>query len=180
MKETDTHIYFLKNWLSNFHKCDIKMKIASKHYPLFKNIEVVSNKYHVFKNTEQIFMYRKALTFSDYEIASKILKAEDPRDAKRLGRLVKNYDDETWDIFRYNIMYHANMSKYTQNEYLKKKLIDTYPKVLVECNPRDSIWGIGLSEDDPDIYDEQKWKGKNLLGKCLMEVRKDLIYGSNR
>ena len=175
MKETDTHIYFLKNWLSNFHICNIKVKIASNHHPLFKNIEIVSNKYHTFKNTEQIFMYRKALTFGDSEIASKILKAEDPWEAKKLGRLVKNYDDKTWDIVRYSIMYHANMHKYTQNEHLKKKLIDTYPKVLVECNPRDSIWGIGLSEDDPNIYDESKWKGKNLLGECLMEVRKDLM-----
>lgn len=175
MKETDTHIYFLKNWLSNFHICNIKVKIASNHHPLFKNIEIVSNKYHTFKNTEQLFMYRKAIMFNDNEVAEKILKAENPWEAKKLGRLVKNYDDEKWDIFRYSIMYHANLSKYTQNKDIKKKLINTYPKILVECNPRDSIWGIGLSEDDPDIYDKSKWKGKNLLGECLMEVRNQFI-----
>ena len=162
MKETDTHIYFLKEWMSNFHKCNIK-------------IEIKSNEYHTFKNTEQLFMYRKAIMFNDNEVAEKILKTENPWEAKKLGRLVKNYNDEKWDIFRYSIMYHANLHKYTQNKDLKKKLIDTYPKILVECNSRDTIWGIGLSEDDPDIYDKSKWKGKNLLGECLMEVRKNLI-----
>lgn len=33
----------------------------------------------------------------------------------------------------------------------------------------DKIWGIGIHIND--IYDQEKWKGQNLLGKALMEVR---------
>ena len=87
-------------------------------------------------------MYRKAIMFNDNEVTEKILKTENPWEAKKLGRLVKNYDDEKWDIFRYSIMYHANMSKYTQNKDIKKKLINTYPKILVECNLPEILFGV--------------------------------------
>lgn len=43
-----------------------------------------------------------------------------------------------------------------------------------EVNFKDSVWGIGLSADDVDIFDKTKWKGQNLLGKVLMQIRKEL------
>lgn len=46
--------------------------------------------------------------------------------------------------------------------------------VLVEASPSDSIWGIGLRRDDPDSREPEKWRGENLLGFALMEVR-DLL-----
>ena len=35
-------------------------------------------------------------------------------------------------------------------------------------------WGIGLSMNDPDRFDMNKWKGQNLLGYALMMIRKKL------
>ena len=43
-----------------------------------------------------------------------------------------------------------------------------------ETNPRDVRWGIGLSADNDRVLDESQWQGENLLGKVLMEVRKEL------
>jgi len=34
--------------------------------------------------------------------------------------------------------------------------------------------GVGISKENPDIYNPAKWRGQNLLGKALMEVRKQL------
>jgi hypothetical protein len=153
MKETNTHIFFLKEWLSNFKHC-----------------EIFSND-NVFKNTEQMFIYHKALFFEDIEIANKILNTPVPYEAKALGRQVKNYNDEEWSKVRCQAMFQANLCKYTQNEDLKTKLLSTGDKILVEVNPNDNIWGIGLEENSPEIYDETKWRGQNLLGKVLMEVR---------
>jgi hypothetical protein len=156
MKVTDTHIFFLKEWLSNFKYCTILSG---------------GNK---FSNTEQLFMYHKAVFFEDDEIAEKILATPVPYEAKALGRLVKGYNDEDWNKVRYDVMYQANLLKYTQNEDLKKKLLETGDKILVEVNPRDNIWGIGMDENNPDILDESKWNGQNLLGKVLMDVRNKL------
>ena len=43
-----------------------------------------------------------------------------------------------------------------------------------EANFRDTRWGIGLSADNDRVLDESQWQGENLLGKVLMEVRKEL------
>ena len=39
----------------------------------------------------------------------------------------------------------------------------------------DTIWGIGLAEDDPRAHNKDTWMGKNLLGYALTEVRDELM-----
>ena len=46
--------------------------------------------------------------------------------------------------------------------------------MLVEANPVDRIWGIGLAADDARAEDTGQWHGLNLLGFALMEVRHQL------
>lgn len=43
-----------------------------------------------------------------------------------------------------------------------------------EANPRDFRWSCGLEANDPNIENKKDWPGENLLGKVLMELRKDL------
>jgi predicted NAD-dependent protein-ADP-ribosyltransferase YbiA (DUF1768 family) len=38
----------------------------------------------------------------------------------------------------------------------------------------DRIWGIGMGGDNPAAGNPAKWKGENLLGFALMEVREKL------
>ena len=54
-------------------------------------------------------------------------------------------------------------------EVLNNKLLQGL--VFVECNPRDNIWGVGLSEEDPRADDEDEWHGLNLLGRIITETR---------
>lgn len=126
-----------------------------------------------FHNTEQYFMYMKAIKFGDKEIAEEILKkGENPKIAKNLGRKVKNYDDGVWNNVRYSVMRDACFMKFSQNEYLKKKLLNPKwsDKGFVEGSPYDRIWGIGVHYKDASD-DESTWRGENLLGKVLNEVR---------
>jgi len=44
----------------------------------------------------------------------------------------------------------------------------------VEASPKDKIWGIGLGAKSAVEKGEEAWKGLNLLGKALMEVREML------
>jgi ribA/ribD-fused uncharacterized protein len=155
-RETDTHLYFLRGVLSNFEKCYIKYKG------------------HLFATTEQAFMWEKAVFFNDHESASKILREENPAKAKKLGREVKNFDDSKWSKVCYEIMYLINYEKYFQNTRLKNILLNTGDKMIIEANPKDTRWGIGLSAEDDRVLDESQWQGENLLGKVLMELRKDL------
>lgn len=156
MKESTTMIIFLKNWLSNFHASPL-----------------VENDLH-FLQVEQYFMFHKANFFQDETSMAKILAAKTPSEAKALGREIKPFD-ERWAEVRYAVMYQGNLLKYQQNPTLRDKLLATGNKILVEANPVDPIWGVGLAEDDPRAACPAFWQGKNLLGLCLMEVRAQIL-----
>lgn len=47
----------------------------------------------------------------------------------------------------------------------------TGDRILVEANPYDRIWGIGMSKYQSGIQDPGNWRGLNLLGFALMQVR---------
>ena len=167
MNVTDKHVLFWGEWPSNW-------------YPAEFDVEVLINgekqKKHFF-NSEQYFMYMKAIVFGDYDTAEKILKTKNPKKAKALGREVKNYDDKVWNEMRYKIMVDANKAKYGQNKELADVLTSEVFKGrgFVEASPIDGIWGIRMSEDDPLADDEASWKGQNLLGKALNETRDWLL-----
>lgn len=46
--------------------------------------------------------------------------------------------------------------------------------MLAEASPFDGVWGIHLSAASPEARDPLKWRGENLLGFALMEVRDEL------
>lgn len=156
MRVTDTHVFFWGEWFSNWYDC------------------IVEYKDHTFDNSEQAFMWEKAKFFGDHEIAKKILMFSNPSKAKKLGRQVKNFDAEKWRDPGYRFMVDINFAKFNQNEFLKRHLLETGDKTIVEASPYDKIWGIGLREDDDRVLDEDNWDGLNLLGKALMEVREIL------
>ena len=127
-----------------------------------------------YATTEQYYMAHKARVFNDSRSLKKILRIVDPREAKMLGRKIKGFDVNVWKEHRENIMIAGNMSKFLQNIKLKKYLISTGEKVLVEASPYDQIWGIGMGEGTATIKDPTTWRGLNLLGFCLMNVRRRL------
>lgn len=124
---------------------------------------------------EQYMMAKKALLFKDYDTLSKILSSNDPKVIKQLGREVRNFDPNVWNQHKYEIVVEGNMAKFSQNPELKKFLESTGHKILVEASPYDRIWGIGLKDTSELVADPSKWRGQNLLGFALMEVRDNLI-----
>ena len=153
-KVTDTHVYFwgdpsLSNWGPS------EFDYADQH----------------FYNSEQAYMWEKAIHFDDFEIADEILKTSNPKNAKDLGRKVKGYNDKEWASVRYNYMVDVCLAKFEQNQDQRETLLSTGDRVLVEGSPYDKIWGVGLHWTDEEILDDKNWKGLNLLGKALMEVR---------
>lgn len=129
----------------------------------------------VFTSAEQYMMYAKAMTFVDIDTARAIMKETNPRKIKALGRQVNRFIENTWLFYRYRIVYLANKFKFTQNDDLKEALLATRGTTIVEASPYDNIWGIGLKEDDPKAQQRSTWKGKNLLGEILTELRIELM-----
>lgn len=119
-------------------------------------------------------MYQKARLFQDFDRMNGILKVTSPAKIKKLGRLVRNYDDEIWKRKRRQVVYYANLEKFSQNPELKERLLATKDAILAECAVGDQIWGTGVSLKNPDCKCPEKWPGRNLLGEILMEVRADL------
>ncbi len=122
---------------------------------------------------EQYMMAEKARLFGDQESEAKIMAAANPREQKALGRKVKPFDATRWEEEREEIVFRANLAKFSQREALKEMLFATGDKIIAEASPRDAIWGIGMAEDHPNILDTTLW-GQNLLGKALMRVRGEL------
>lgn len=129
---------------------------------------------HSYSSMEQYMMHQKALTFKDERTAEKIMQTQDVAEIKRFGREVTNYNDVIWNGLRQIIIYKGLLSKFEQNIDLKKKLLSTGNEMLVECAVKDTIWAIGISLKDPRRFHIEQWRGQNLLGFALMEVRKSL------
>lgn len=129
---------------------------------------------YTYQNAEQFMMAQKARLFKDDGIFEKILKAENPKEVKALGRLVKNYNEEMWVEHRFEIVVQGNLAKFSQNLDLKQFLLNTSDSVIVEASPVDKIWGIGLATEDENAERPLLWSGLNLLGFALMDVRKQL------
>lgn len=148
---------------SNFAKTPFRMK------------EKESNKTIQFSCNEQFIMYSKAKLFNDKVAAESILKETNPLQMKRYGRTVENFDEKVWQEHNERILKNGLYLKFTQNPNLLNKLLNTKGATIVEANPYDQTYGVGLSAFDPNIQDPSKWRGKNLMGKALMAVR-DYIY----
>lgn len=124
-----------------------------------------------YNSAEQFMMAMKATHFKDEETLKKIMNTSSPREQKALGRLVKNFNPDVWNKVAKAYVLIGNINKFNQNPLLRQVLLETKNKELVEASPYDTIWGIGLGYDHPDIEDKTKWRGTNWLGEVLMETR---------
>ena len=119
-------------------------------------------------------MAEKARLFGDDETVERILQTPDPGTARMLGRTVRGFDEVRWRETRFDIVVRANRAKFSQRPELCAFLHSTRDQVLVEASPHDRTWGIGLDAADPRARDPRRWRGLNLLGFALMEVRSEL------
>ena len=132
-----------------------------------------------YKTAEQYMMAKKALLAGDLQRYALIMNESDPAKCKQLGKQVKNLDVGAWDRCKEEVVYHANLAKFSQNEKALQYLLSTGTKILAEASPYDTIWGIGMEASNPNSTNPSKWKGQNLLGKILMRVRDELSHNNN-
>ena len=163
-KQTEKYIFFWGH--TEKKEGELTKSCLSQWYDCSFEIDGI-----LYSTAEQYMMSQKALLFNDNETNLKIMGSKAPKEYKQLGRQVKNFSPKLWDEKKFDIVVKGNLAKFSQNENLKQFLLNTKDKILAEASPYDKIWGIGMAQDDKDIYNPDKWKGENLLGKALMKVR---------
>ena len=63
------------------------------------------------------------------------------------------------------------MALVRQSDRLRATLRAPQGDGVIEASPLDRIWGVGMEATHADIARPSTWRGLNLLGFALMEVR---------
>jgi ribA/ribD-fused uncharacterized protein len=147
-----------KGWMSNFYPVQFEVD----------GIEYCCSEQYLMKMKQELF------DPDNVDLAEKILHTRVPSKIKNFGRQVRNYNEDIWNAERYQVMVKGLMGKFSQNLALKRNLLNTGNQILAEASPTDNIWGIGMSEENAQRVGQAGWRGTNLLGNALMEVRERL------
>ena len=177
-KKDDWRAYFSQWYQQSF-------TVTKKDYPYKISDLVIEEDWNNYiKDTEfncreQWMMTWKGLLlakdkFRDYNITivERILDDDNPNYMRKLGRALKGFNiySDLWDKWKYKIVVNGNYLQFSQNNNMKKILLDTGNKEIVEAAYYDNVWGIGYNESNAKKVDKKYW-GQNLLGTALMEVR---------
>jgi len=128
----------------------------------------------IYPTAEHWMMAGKARLFADAESLAAVMATTSPAAAKAAGRTVARFDEGWWEAARFDLVVAGNVAKFRQNVDLRLFLIETGVRVLVEASPRDRVWGIGFGAAHKDARVPSRWRGINLLGFALMNVREKL------
>ena len=132
-----------------------------------------------YSSVEQYIMHMKCMAFGDETSAKAVLATDDPAQQQAIGRRTSGFIASVWAGMRQMVVLRGLMAKFSQNEELKKRLLDTGDAYLVECAGSDRIWACGIRLNDERRFDAANWTGDNILGFALMEVRRMLRETGN-
>ena len=128
---------------------------------------------HFFLSITHYLEYTKAETFGDQIKKQQIWVADTPGKCRCLGREIKDYNPILWKGKIGAVLYKGLKALYEDNPEYVTKLIETGDEILVYCDYYDDVLGIKMGSSDPGADDMQQWKGQNLLGFTLMEIRSE-------
>ena len=111
------------------------------------------------KTSEHLFQAMK-FQDTDPEYFQSVLDAPTPFKSKTLGRSRNHPMRKDWEDVKDEIMYDIVAAKVEQHPEIKKALLSTGNRRLIEASPKDSYWGWGKDKN-----------GRNQLGKTLMKIR---------
>lgn len=129
-----------------------KYRFLSNFWPCV--VELDGEKY---PSVEHAYVAAKSV---DKDVRRQVAGCVTPGDAKRLGRKINIRED--WDDVKVQVMYSLLKQKFSKSP-LKNWLLDTGVMCIEEGNTwGDTFWGV------------YRGKGKNTLGKLLMDIRKEI------
>lgn len=114
----------------------------------------------LYQTAEHAYQCQK---FLDRKIRNLVKNATSPLSAKEIANKNKEKFRPDWHKIKVKIMKKIILTKIIQHDEVKKALLDTGDKELIENSPTDSFWGWGKDH-----------QGENQTGKILMELRNKL------
>lgn len=128
-----------------------------------------------FATMEQFLAHSRARFADDQSLMDRAMASSDPAEAKRILNLLHGAPGQIfWEAERHDILRSGLLAKFSQNDDLKKYLLSSEERQLGEAS-RNRVWGIGLTLADKGRLNTKLWKGENLLGKTLVEVRQIIL-----
>lgn len=100
---------------------------------------------------------------TDLSVCVKIRTAPSAHEAFKIAAAHKDLRRRDWDEVKVETMRDILRAKVVQHEYVRRKLLATGDRELIEDSWRDDFWGWGPNRD-----------GQNMLGKLWMEIRAEL------
>ena len=128
----------------------------------FSSFEVRWGPY-TFKTAEHFYHWRRFFLAGHAEadaVAQRVMNAPSAHEAFRIAQANKHVQIPAWNEIKVMEMRGILTDKAKQHEYVRRKLLATGERELVENSWRDDFWGWGPNRD-----------GQNMLGKLWMEVR---------
>lgn len=132
------------SWLSNFYPCEIEHEGI-----LFDSVEKA---------------YQAAKT-NDLKLREEISLLSSPGKAKRFFKNRREDVREDWTEVNLDVMRELLRKKFVENNYFRRKLLSTGSSEIQEGN----FWG-----DKFFGVDLRTGEGQNLLGKMIMDIRKEI------
>lgn len=130
-----------------------------------------------FPTAEHFIVYEKARLLHLQSEMENVLKSSQPHVANRIGRSIgRNIEDKKlWEKNAERIVMQAlqlKMDQHTDVFHFVRKL----PRDIMIgfASKYDKVWGIQMDYSDPDVRHTRKWRGRNLLGKLWMDVKREL------
>ena len=165
---------FLKPENSHIISTDSTVVFSSK-YAVFSNLHECPIKIEgvLYNSTEQYIQVAKARLFNDEDSAKKIMGERDTFTQMMMGKKIRQFNANIWHNRVRNVLFSANLAKYTQNDYAKDALLNTGTRLLGEATI-DPLFGIGQRLSSKTVSDTSTWKGQNIMGNVLSEVRDKL------
>ncbi len=131
-------------------------------------------------SAEHCMMYMKAMLFNDHDAMVDVCFADNPAEAKKIGRNVRNYDNAAWDAARYAVVRDINFIKFSTGA--GREILEHFANtdvgrhvVFVETSPYDAIWGI----KNRHLTAPELWEGDNLLGFAHTDVYDAVVWGKS-
>jgi ribA/ribD-fused uncharacterized protein len=117
---------------------------------------------YTFDTSEKAYQWEKFLgACSDTQ--ELIYYARSSHEAFKIAQERNDLRRQNWDKIKVMVMRDILRAKVAQHDYVRKKLLATGNRTLIEDSWRDSFWGWGPNKD-----------GENMLGKLWMKVRDEL------